>query len=746
MEHLQGTSLKVILKIKKADLNGVKLETDELSPCEAPIFNALLTWEVEKNYLRRLRKTNTAFKIEGFIALNEGKRDKMGYIVLNLRQAQIIPSQSDIKENETWRNFLGVPRKIKAWHPQILIVFKIQEANTVGDCKNVNLSQNKLAPLPLKMEETKKCNYLQIGPSKLCSKFYELCIDINETGSLSSIISPNDIGTPLKIQFHIMGMSLITKEFYAFQGISNKEKFKVQIKSEIQFLAAYFKQFPFLTFYLICGEKLIGSGSMGLQDLTDLREHFTASSKEKITLKSVDGKEIHITDSLSPFLKVEVTLVPMLSKIESDTDLVVNEQNNDDLSSTIVQPQLLLSLQKAGEKLNHINVEIGDDLLQKEPSISCGFIPEIQLPNYVEKDQIASLQSAKQPDLERHIENTCNSSSPTEAKLQKDEELLPAQAIKISSTNDINSPKDARITSNSYQHHTSPQPCNQTSAGSPQFCHPSSSIGCSQSIANALPKIYVQELATKYIEELEDWKEKQQEMFKFELKRKTDKHLNKLSLEWTKRQQSLENVLTDRLENCQSLKSRLEEVLLELEIKIENLNKLEQELLVGKSELDRRYTMKFRELRKASKQHQRDMEEKIKRSDLEKTEIKNKLKEKESEISRLLQIIASESQSRLSVEETKKLLAEKEVLEQKLIYAIQERNYFKEQFNSTVRECEKLKEKREDEYKWRMKKDKEGLQIIGLVEEINNEVDEMRKDQTTLNTLRNEIIKYGVNT
>lgn len=62
-----------------------------------------------------------------------------------------------------------------------------------------------------------------------------------------------------------MGMSLITKEFYAFQGISNKEKFKVQIKSEIQFLAAYFKQFPFLTFYLICGEKLIGSGSMGLQ-------------------------------------------------------------------------------------------------------------------------------------------------------------------------------------------------------------------------------------------------------------------------------------------------------------------------------------------------------------------------------------------------------------------------------------------------------------------------------------------------
>lgn len=37
------------------------------------------------------------------------------------------------------------------------------------------------------MEETKKCNYLQIGPSKLCSKFYELCIDINETGSLSSV-------------------------------------------------------------------------------------------------------------------------------------------------------------------------------------------------------------------------------------------------------------------------------------------------------------------------------------------------------------------------------------------------------------------------------------------------------------------------------------------------------------------------------------------------------------------------------
>lgn len=67
-----------------------------------------------------------------------------------------------------------------------------------------------------------------------------------------------------------------------------------------------------------------------------------------------------------------------------------------------------------------------------------------------------------------------------------------------------------------------------------------------------------EELAYKMVEELENWKAQQQEIFLVDLKRREINHLARLSAEWTQRRTDLESALTHKLEQCSLLTSALE--------------------------------------------------------------------------------------------------------------------------------------------------------------------------------------------
>lgn len=67
-----------------------------------------------------------------------------------------------------------------------------------------------------------------------------------------------------------------------------------------------------------------------------------------------------------------------------------------------------------------------------------------------------------------------------------------------------------------------------------------------------------EELAYKMVEELEDWKAQQQEIFLIDLKRREINHLARLTAEWTRRRTDLESALTHKLEQCTLLTSALE--------------------------------------------------------------------------------------------------------------------------------------------------------------------------------------------
>lgn len=78
-------------------------------------------------------------------------------------------------------------------------------------------------------------------------------------------------------------------------------------------------------------------------------------------------------------------------------------------------------------------------------------------------------------------------------------------------------------------------------------------------VAATVPLRLDEDLACKVIDELEDWKSRQESEFMVNLKKREINHLAHLSIEWQKRRAELEQILSTKLDKCNLLTNALEE-------------------------------------------------------------------------------------------------------------------------------------------------------------------------------------------
>ncbi|XP_014259329.1 centrosomal protein of 120 kDa-like isoform X2 [Cimex lectularius] len=738
MDTLASCLLQVVLEIKEgngfgflsnplvivAALSGNKLESAQINSSIYPQFDTQLLWQTDKKYLRRLRTGNTALKIECFNVINEHKRDRLGYILLNLKEAQIIPRGSGIPVLETWHRLLGLRNEAKAHNPELLLIFKIEEAHE----KEFNERQlPKESTLPkqevtMAKGDTMVLDYrsgscLEIGPSD-GAELFELSVKIFEAGNLYSVIPHSDLGTPIHFQYSIMGTSFATDNIDS-DGTTIDGAI-LELKAQPDFLCAYFRDFPHLIFNLYCGEKVIGIAPMDVKGLASIVEGKAAVVNSKILIKSLYKKE-NLIDSLSPYLEIEVKLAP-----KTPPKFYVNEaksmdqgpiESGDALTSVGLDPTTAESDDSNAQMSKKITVE----WFMKKP---------IQLASGAQKECITmepqKLKEVEEPIKAKHHYKIEEKDFKESHRLRQDMDGdFRGKVIDPTSTK----PNVSYIRS-------SPTYCETGTSTSPP------NMGVLRSgVGDILPRQYVREAAHKICEELEDWKEKQQEIYKFELNQKAEKRLKKLSSEWIKRRTELENEFKTKIEECQSFRDRLEETLKELATRTEVLNIREEEILKVKEELDRKYTIKFQELRKASKLHQYDMEDKISQIILEKNELERRLEIREKELARLEESLMTTSNSQISKSHTNGSHSDLKTLQQSLEQALQSKAFYKEQWGKATRELHKLKEEEQEKIKIEFQRNREELQTLGLVQEITDEVGEMKKDQDAIRNIRSQIEK-----
>lgn len=601
--------------------------------------------------------------------------------MLNLKEAQIVTDNEHKPVSETRHRLLGMKNLFQAHKPELVLKFKIEETVTMKSSNQEEL-----------LEKVIVDSNFQSGDSTRIEMFQ------------NQLHGHLQIGPPhLCTEFYELAVNVLSVG--NLSNIMPKERVDTPIKAHFVIFG-----YSFFTKDLSVFREHMSYGRISIKIWSQL--HFIAAYfKEFPKLLISIYSEEDIVGTAIMNLQVLGNLTTKRNIMISDKIQIDAMEETDEFHSKIDLPFLEMEFQLFHKK-DFISTKVDQetqsncDNFEKEPGNSTQFSPpSIRYEN--------SLASHKE-DVEETGISVKNSAEPIVANHTDENNIISIQNL---------APDIHREHSNSSE-----------IAVHDEYNSPSRKDYSKKDIKGATIKI---------CEELEDWKEKQQEMFRFELKKKTDRHLKKLSNEWLKKKFELEEDLKKRIEDCQMLKEKLINALEDLTQRSEQLAVKEEELKIAKEELDKKYTMKFQELRKASKLHEFDMEDKIHEATAEKAELYKKLEESRKEILRLQDaLLNQEVPNHHSKEQTANLISEIRSLEQKLEKAVESKTFFKEQWGKAVRELHRMKEEEQQQLKWQIQKNRQELQTLGLVKEISQEVGEMKKDQSTIKNIRNELANF----
>nr|CAD7455950.1 unnamed protein product [Timema tahoe] len=257
------------------------------------------------------------------------------------------------------------------------------------------------------------------------------------------------------------------------------------------------------------------------------------------------------------------------------------------------------------------------------------------------------------------------------------------------------------------------------------------------------PAILDDKIASKIVEELEDWKDKQQELFKAQLQRKEEDHLTVLMEEWRKKRNGIESRMNRDAELCHQLVENLNKATEDLRVKMAKNDERELELRHTRDEMEIKFTRKLQDLKDASRRMEDDIKHKEVKADLEvrlsALQQENKLLQETLKLQE--QELDKMRKSSLTKDQTASLLQELRVVEEKLEAAVKSKSFFKEQWARAVREIHRIKSEKQHAIQIHIRDSKEQLKNLGLVKFLGDGQTELREDQSLLQELRQEIYK-----
>nr|CAD7400045.1 unnamed protein product [Timema cristinae] len=282
----------------EAALDGHHLDTDLITASPKPQFAVELTWETDKQSLKRLRTSCVPLKIECHTMLNPRQRDRVGYVLLNLRSAQI-QSEHHNYVRESWHKLIGVKLEPKAPRPELLLSLSIKDSRyklekpprPIDVTPAVMNSPRNMNPRMTSKLHTEE-GIIQIGPEDMGSDIFLLTILVGVANNLELLLPDNLDGRLEDNQFHfrynILGYTIHTKLFSLTPDsnvvVPANEKIVVRIRSSLEMLKEYFTELSELKFHLMLEEEEIGYTGMSLKmlvptdDLTMFCSHYAVNN------------------------------------------------------------------------------------------------------------------------------------------------------------------------------------------------------------------------------------------------------------------------------------------------------------------------------------------------------------------------------------------------------------------------------------------------------------------------------------
>ncbi|XP_076281822.1 rha isoform X2 [Lasioglossum baleicum] len=865
MEELTSSDVRIVLNIKEgrgfeqillptsvtATLNGHLLETEAIDPSPNPQYDHDLVWEVDKSRLRKMRSGQVPLKLECFTVKSNDGKEKLGYILLSLRSAQMFSKNEDTDLKTNWHKLLGLKSNLKADKPELLLGLSIHDQDsTLLNChveskesKQATFQDDKVTPILLRDERL-----IQLGPLETCHELFLMNITAISAANIDLLL-PTNYYSDLKNNLHFW-CKILENDVYFNQSKKEygevwalNEKIVIRIRTSLKVLRSYLQVKPLLIIYLKYKSNVIAESEVNMQPLapTDNIEEFLKASLNNSSILNyrchlrrkdqTDNVQIEYNNS---YLDVQLKLQYIGGKTEvimnspstifSETGPVnpLKEQRNDlrqtnyseidchrnpagDFGKYTAEVQMFNfpngcnMLDKQSMSYDHVrNQPIKPMCTQSLDKLPCHCrvngcsksieayhcyclnilliavksmsskltVPNIEIRFHHPKTEVTSTYRPKIPlalgEKMKLQDAGCKLHfiSATDEIKQLLLSFPPKISIyKIDETSKICISQCAIDVKQLF--HQSKFECQ---CDTPLYDTEQNIIG-NLDIAMTLedhgpyyrlkkkspsenlgPPILDDSLVYKIVDELETWKERQKEIFKVELKRKEDRHLNLLSQEWQKHRESLEAQLACSVEQCKMLANSLNNATEDLRTR--RLKSLEKEarLIKANEELHWSYEAKLRELRESYHAMQEEHMLKITALEKKKTILETQVDQLNTDNGRLQLLLTKQAEEletyqkgSLTQDQTATLLQELKALEEKLQATQESKLLFKEKYAAAVREMHKMKKECQQAIKVQIKNSKEELESIDLEDILQADTTALTDDRTILNEIQKEI-------
>uniref|UniRef100_A0A1B6CTJ9 DUF3668 domain-containing protein n=1 Tax=Clastoptera arizonana TaxID=38151 RepID=A0A1B6CTJ9_9HEMI len=757
--------------------------------------------KLAKKLVRRLRVENTSVKIDCYKIAN-GRKDRIGYILVNLKLFQIISPKMQV--TEAWHKLLGVKRDAGVLCPQLLMSFYL---TSIPDDDTLPL---KLQTNPPKWKESHDSqtiiafikedeNVIQIGPEKPPMSNFCLELSISAAYNIVQLLptTDNHEKSKLKVIYSILGLRVNTKPVTTSDSIFIfNEKVSVRLISNMNYLSELIEPIK-VDLYLMLDDKEIGTTVFFLENLTNLLKE-TIEQKCFLVSQNLD---LNLSDQEKPYFEVAVCFnkQSMPTKKTMDLSTIKTHKKNKDKPKSYNMQEISLSDRK-GQTNSLPSVKLNLDSVDKRSSKTApgGFTYRSKkdfgpLCTYTLTVVINSIQL-------NEIHSECKK---VEFKFHHPEAIIKlfsnpvvdvSDAIEMIEIPPVQANFLFKLPENFYQSVLIAQPPSVTVSSEGKdiastpldlgivFCQDQKKCSftavleednCKKGMLGVDMAFYVpvdqvvvaservteqlnvqtprldDQVMLKIVEELEDWKEKQQEIFKDELIKKEREHLLKISDEWESKKQYLENSLIFNVENSQRVLDSLNTAMENLKMRELKLQEKEFELQKEKQELEKNLASKSQELRLASQRMRDDQVIKTSKAVMEKVnELEEKVNLLEKERNSLEKIVKKYEQDQiqsaelLSKEQTAALKSELEKVVELLEKEKESKLFYKTEWGKSVRELRKLKNMYGEAIKSQMEKANKELQLLSIQQITSQHDKALQEDQMKLHQLKSEVLSW----
>ncbi|KAJ8686156.1 hypothetical protein QAD02_021950 [Eretmocerus hayati] len=324
MEDLPNSNLQLVLGVKEggnfdrilkptiiiATLNGHCRESKEIQSDCNPQYATDLTWDTDKNSLRKMRCNQTPVKIECYAVNDNGSREKVGYTLVSVRAAQIVPQDKESSIRTTWHDILGIRNDFSSCRPKLLLYLIIKERKEIKPDRNsistsvdsYQVRDSNANDMPVWLEEE---HLIQLGPPDTCKDIFLFSIVARAANNLVDSVSDYEMNRSCRISiiYHVFDsfFSLRPFESRLASTLLINEKIVVRMRSSFCALLNYLKSKSHFLIKMKVDGTFVGQSEINLESLVETnyiqsinkKTYGSASTKDYFCeLRNTDSKRI----------------------------------------------------------------------------------------------------------------------------------------------------------------------------------------------------------------------------------------------------------------------------------------------------------------------------------------------------------------------------------------------------------------------------------------------------------------------